>query len=87
MGKKKTAQIPFDERDILKFKISLSMSKYEIKDYLTKIYGIEVLDVSTKIFKARRQMNPRTGKIVLKNPEWKLAVVRVDPSKARDVGF
>lgn len=60
------------------------MTKHEIKEYLTKVYGVDVKKVNTMNYegKHKRAGAGRTfGRHVYKERDWKKAIVTlVDPS-------
>jgi len=60
------------------FKTRPSMTKHEIKEYLTKIYNLPVVKVNTMnvIERRRLEANGATGRRVVKTPAWKKAIVR-----------
>eukprot|EP00594_Rhizosolenia_setigera_P017515 CAMPEP_0178975280 /NCGR_PEP_ID=MMETSP0789-20121207/23042_1 /TAXON_ID=3005 /ORGANISM="Rhizosolenia setigera, Strain CCMP 1694" /LENGTH=78 /DNA_ID=CAMNT_0020663943 /DNA_START=230 /DNA_END=466 /DNA_ORIENTATION=- len=63
------------------------MTKHEIKEYLTKIYGLPVKKVNTQNFMGKRMRIMGRRKIAYrKEPDWKKAIVTFT-SELTDVGI
>ncbi|XP_013861029.1 large ribosomal subunit protein uL23m [Austrofundulus limnaeus] len=62
--------------DTVQFRVSMVMTKYDIKNYLEKIYNVPVADVRTRIqygrSKKRNHMNQKS-----KVPDYKVAYVQL----------
>jgi ribosomal protein L23 len=57
----------------VEFRVPLQMNKYEIKEYLTKLYGFSIKKVNTMIVEGKRK---KLGKPFLSQlPDWKKAIV------------
>eukprot|EP00751_Fragilariopsis_kerguelensis_P013428 CAMPEP_0170769438 /NCGR_PEP_ID=MMETSP0733-20121128/6977_1 /TAXON_ID=186038 /ORGANISM="Fragilariopsis kerguelensis, Strain L26-C5" /LENGTH=106 /DNA_ID=CAMNT_0011111033 /DNA_START=148 /DNA_END=468 /DNA_ORIENTATION=- len=68
------------------FRVMPRMTKHEIKEYLTKIYGLPVTKVNTANYLGKRKMARGTTKVIrYKYKDFKRAVVSFDRS-FKDVG-
>ncbi|XP_026326088.1 39S ribosomal protein L23, mitochondrial [Hyposmocoma kahamanoa] len=65
---------PKQQPNIVHFQCSMEMTKHDIKNYLTKIYNVPVVDVRTKIALGRFRKDPGKGYIV-KDDDIKYAMV------------
>ena len=67
---------PIDEQppNIVQFHCSMEMSKYDIKNYLEKIYNVNVIEVRTRIAMGRFKRD-RLQRSVIKEDDKKLAYV------------
>ena len=61
-------------RPVEVFHVSPKMTKFEIKEYLVKLYNLPVTHVHTAIYNGRRGVDRRTG-AKLKEPDFKKAYV------------
>ena len=57
------------------FKVNKILTKYDIKNFLEKAYGLKVLAVSTVNFLGRQK---RIGRGYIIKPAWKKAIVTID---------
>ena len=57
------------------FKCPSVLNKFDIQQYLEKLYGLRVLQVNTMNYAPRRV---RTGTLIEKIPGWKKAFVTID---------
>ncbi|CAM9360447.1 unnamed protein product [Chrysoparadoxa australica] len=62
------------------FKVSPSMTKWEVKETLLKVYGVHVKNVTTQNFLGKRSMvrGPNQQKISFKRADYKKAFVTID---------
>lgn len=69
------------------FRVLPRMTKHEIKEYLTKIYGLPVTKVNTQNYLGKRKIfrGPRKT-FYMKYADFKRAIVTFDPKKLTDVG-
>mmetsp|Transcript_74756 Transcript_74756/g.216038 ORF Transcript_74756/g.216038 Transcript_74756/m.216038 type:complete len:128 (-) Transcript_74756:65-448(-) len=68
------------------FRVLPRMTKHEIKEYLTKIYGLPVKKVTTQNFMGKRKMIRGSRKLLyFKYADYKKAIVMFDRSLT-DVG-
>lgn len=58
------------------FLVSLNQTKYEIKQYVKKIYGLEVIKVNTMVYQGKMKRDA-AGRWY-RTPAYKKAVVTVD---------
>lgn len=61
-------------QNIVQFKCSMEMTKYDIENYLKKIYNLPVVDVRTRIDMGPTKRDPVKG-YVIKEEDSKLAYV------------
>ncbi|XP_034937094.1 39S ribosomal protein L23, mitochondrial [Chelonus insularis] len=66
--------------NIVEFHVSLEMTKYDVRNYLEKIYKINVKDVRTRIAlgKFKRAQN---GGYIIKEDDYKVAYVVLDKNE------
>ena len=62
------------KRPVEVFHVSPKMTKFEIKEYLTKLYGLSVSRVHTAIYNGKQVMNQMSGRKV-KQADYKKAYV------------
>lgn len=60
--------------DVVQFACSMEMTRYDIKNYLEKIYNINVVKIDTRIELGKTKREPRRGYIV-KDDDTKYAYV------------
>ncbi|KAJ0175064.1 hypothetical protein K1T71_009205 [Dendrolimus kikuchii] len=65
---------PSQQPNIIQFQCSMEMTKYDIKNYLEKIYNVPVVDVRTKISLGKFKKDVGKG-YVIKDDDQKLAFV------------
>ncbi|TMW45940.1 hypothetical protein DOY81_008975 [Sarcophaga bullata] len=67
---------PFEEqpKNVVTFSVSMQMTKYDVKNYLEKIYKIPVVDVRTRIELGSTKRDTTYG-YVTKNDDMKIAYV------------
>jgi ribosomal protein L23 len=67
---------PYRRTDLstrVEFRVPLDMNKYEIKEYLSKLYGFSIKKVNTMIVEGKRK---KMGKPFFSQlPDWKKAIV------------
>jgi len=63
-------------KNIVQFACSMEMTKYDIKNYLEKIYNVPVIDIRTRIDMGKTRRDPVGGYIV-KEEDTKLAYVTI----------
>jgi ribosomal protein L23 len=67
---------PYRRTDLstrVEFRVPLDMNKYEITEYLSKLYGFSIKKVNTMIVEGKRK---KFGKPFLSQlPDWKKAIV------------
>ena len=68
---------PYDNPNIATFKCSPFLSKFEIKQYLMKIYGVNVVKVHT-VNKQGRIMRNAMNNTRWRKQDWKKAIVEFD---------
>ena len=70
------------------FRIKPQMTKHEVKEYLTKIYNVPVVNVRTQNYLGKRMriIGKRTVAYA-KRPDYKKAFVTLDGSLLADVGM
>ncbi|KAJ1980666.1 mitochondrial 54S ribosomal protein YmL41 [Dimargaris xerosporica] len=56
------------------FKVPVNVNKFDVRDYLTHLYGVTVLDVRTVIYPGSKKLN-RASKETIKKPRVKKAIV------------
>ncbi|PVU98641.1 hypothetical protein BB560_005630 [Smittium megazygosporum] len=56
------------------FKVPIHLNKFDIRDYLTNIYKVNVTDVRTFILPGKRQRDMRTAELVLSKRQKKTIV-------------
>ena len=68
------------------FKVRPEMTKHEVKEYLQKIYNVEVVKVNTMNMPEMRRVVPSgpTGRKVTREPRWKKAIVRLRRKEGND---
>jgi large subunit ribosomal protein L23 len=70
------------------FRVLPRMTKHEIKEYLTQIYGLPVIKVNTANYLGKRKMVRGSRAVVrYKYKDFKKAVVSFDRTKYTDVGL
>lgn len=68
------------------FKVLPEMTKHEVKEYLSKIYGLPVKKVNTQNYLGKRmRLMGRKGMAYRKEPDWKKAIVTF-PREITDLG-
>lgn len=60
------------------FKVVPRVNKYDIKQYLEKIYGVKVNNIMVFNFLGYTKRSPRTPWRKIKTPAWKKAIVEID---------
>ena len=65
------------------FRVSPRMTKPEIKDYLEKIYGLDVRKVNTMIYEGKEK---RRNGIKYRRPDYKKVVVKLNPPAVASQG-
>lgn len=69
------------------FRVLPRMTKHEVKEYLTKIYGLPVIKVNTQNYLGKRKMVRGSRKVLyFKYADFKKAIVTFDRSLLTDVG-
>ena len=61
-------------RPVEVFHVSPRMTKFEIKEYLVKLYNLPVSHVHTAIYEGKRRQDPMSGRRT-KDPDYKKAYV------------
>lgn len=70
-------------KNVVTFSVSMQMTKYDVQNYLTKIYKLPVVDVRTRIALGKTKQDVKYG-YVTKEDDMKIAyvtLVRVDCSR------
>lgn len=65
-------------KDVVVFKVPLTMNKIQIKDYLEEIYRVPVVRVNTAIYLGKTRKN-KLG-FYYKRPDYKKAFVKIEGS-------
>lgn len=60
--------------NVVHFEVSLEMTKHDVKNYLEKIYKLDVIDVDTRIALGRIH-KAKNGNYLIKDEDQKLAFV------------
>ncbi|KAI3390162.1 hypothetical protein SNEBB_001834 [Seison nebaliae] len=63
--------------DVAKFEVHLQMSKLDVKQYLEKVYDIDVLDVNTQIVEGKENKHPVRKTILPPDAPRKYAYVQL----------
>ncbi len=58
------------------FKVDIRATKVQIRNAVSKIFGVKVLDVKTMKIKGKMK---RLGRYSGKRPDWKKAIVKLEP--------
>mmetsp|Transcript_48879 Transcript_48879/g.140484 ORF Transcript_48879/g.140484 Transcript_48879/m.140484 type:complete len:123 (+) Transcript_48879:162-530(+) len=70
------------------FRVLPRMTKHEIKEYLTKIYGLPVTKVNTQNYLGKRKRIIGSRKVLyFKYADFKKAIVTFDREQLTDVGM
>jgi large subunit ribosomal protein L23 len=69
--------MPEQPENVVQFACSMEMTKYDVKNYLEKIYNIKVMDVRTRIAMGKTKRDQVVG-YVTKEDDTKLAYVTLE---------
>jgi large subunit ribosomal protein L23 len=72
------SNIQKDEANQVTFEVARNANKIEIKNAVQKLFNVKVLDVRTINFKGKKK---RVGKNMGKKPDWKKAIVTLNPDE------
>ncbi len=67
-----------EEHNKLAFEVDRRANKIEIKEAVSTIFKVDVLDVTTINMKGKRK---RVGRFFTKRPNWKKAIVTIKPGQ------
>lgn len=70
------SNIQKDEVNQVTFEVARNTNKIEIKNAVQKLFNVKVLDVRTMNFTGKKK---RVGRNMGKRPDWKKAVVTLNP--------
>jgi large subunit ribosomal protein L23 len=62
-------------RNEVVFRCSPILNKFDIQQYLQKLYGLKILNIETITYPAKQT---RTGNLIERQPAWKKAFVTLD---------
>ncbi|XP_025071309.1 39S ribosomal protein L23, mitochondrial isoform X2 [Alligator sinensis] len=63
--------------DVVQFRVSMEMTRVDVKNYLEKIYNVPVATVRTRIqYGSNKKRNHKNQKV--KSPDYKVAYVQLD---------